>query len=71
MLDDDEREIRRRAVRNALAEHLLSHNFPPSDELRELLDRFSRGEITIEQAIDQVKARHSLLSADAASAGSS
>lgn len=59
MIADDEKDARRRAVRNAQAEHLLSHNFPLSDELRELLDRFVEGEITIEQAIDQVKARHS------------
>lgn len=60
MIADDEKGARRRAVRNAQAEHLLSHNFPLSDELRELLDRFVEGEITIEQAIDRMRAKHGL-----------
>lgn len=59
MITDDEKENRRRAVRNAHAEHLLSYNFPLSDELRELLDRFAEG-VAIEQAIDQVRAKYGL-----------
>ena len=54
---DSTREARQRAVKQALANSALS-GMQPDQAFRALLDRYIEGDITLEEAIEHVKAQY-------------
>jgi len=60
------REAREKAVKQALANSALA-GMKPDQDFRALLDRYIGGEITLEEAIEHVKAQYGQESAGPAS----